>query len=531
MNTAHPLPLCFNRLVAAAAVFALASSAAHAQLRVAQWNVTNYSSGRAAEFRSAIYDSFAGRSMNPDVIIAQEIVSAAGAVNFRNLLNTYPGGPTDWQFATFIDFPADTDNALFYRSSKLTFIDVVTLDAGTGSGAGQPPRPNERYRVRLAGFNAPSTELYLYAAHMKAGDTTADRNRRTPEAQRLRNDTQTLPAGSHFILGGDFNTQSWTEPAYQLMVQPGSFPAGRFIDPIKSPGAVTTPGSWNGNNAYRFIHTQDPATCDAACGAGCNGGGMDDRHDQILISSLLADGNALDYIGNVNLTYSTSTWNDPNHSYRAWGNDGSSFNCRLNTTSNAMVGNTIAQALVASASGQGHLPIMLDLQVPAKIAANSFVDFGTVTVGDIATRTLNVSNATSVPLWSRAGNGTGIDDLDYTLTASSGFTAPAGAFSAQAGLVGNLHTLTMSTATPGLRVGTVTITSDDPDQPTRVITLVGTVEEPVCPCDWDQNGELGSQDFFDFIADFFAGSADFNNSGDTTSQDFFDFLTCFLGGC
>ncbi|MGE3109068.1 MAG: endonuclease/exonuclease/phosphatase family protein [Phycisphaerales bacterium] len=520
-----------SRVVAGVLVSGMVAGSVQAQLRIVQWNVTNYSSGRVADFQNAIYGSFNGRSMNPDVIIAEEIVGSSGAVNFRNMLNTRAGGPTDWQFAAFADFPGDTDNALFYRASRVSVLEVVTLDAGTGSGAGQPPRPNERYRVRLAGYASAGAEMYLYAAHMKAGSTGGDRDRRTPEAQRLRDDAEMLPAGSHFILGGDFNMQSWTEPAYQVLVSSMANNAGRFIDPIKSPGAVTTPGSWNGNSAYRIVHTQDPATCDAACGSGCNGGGMDDRHDQLLISAGFADGNGLEYIGNVNATFSTSTWDDPNHSYRTWGNDGSSFNCRLNTASNQMVGNLIAQSLVTAANGLGHLPVLLDVQVPAKVSSVSFIDFGSVGVGTVATRPLSVANGVNVALWSRDGNGTGIDDLDYTLSATGGFSAPGGMFSAAAAVPGNVHTITMPTGTPGMQAGTVTINSDDPDQPAWVVVVVGMVEEAACACDWDQSGSLGSQDFFDFLADFFEGNGDFNHSGATTSQDFFDFLVCFLGGC
>jgi hypothetical protein len=53
----------------------------------------------------------------------------------------------------------------------------------------------------------------------------------------------------------------------------------------------------------------------------------------------------------------------------------------------------------------------------------------------------------------------------------------------------------------------------------------------ICLCDWNHSGGINSQDFFDFLSDFFGQNADFNRDAFTNSQDFFDFLTCFLSGC
>lgn len=57
---------------------------------------------------------------------------------------------------------------------------------------------------------------------------------------------------------------------------------------------------------------------------------------------------------------------------------------------------------------------------------------------------------------------------------------------------------------------------------------------PVCPCNFNSDFVLNSQDFYDFVACFFGGgcptgrTADYNRDGFVNTQDFFDFLVCFF---
>ncbi len=331
-------------VLALVGIAAFCPGRAVAQLRVATWNVTNYSSGRVAAFQTAIYGTHQGRSLAPDVLIGQEFLSQTGVNNFLGILNTAPGSPGDWAAAGFFNGP-NTDNAVFYRTSKITLLGATTI--ALGGTTPNHPRNVERYDCRLNGYTSDGAVLACYSSHMKSSSGGSNEARRLLEAQRIRDNAEGLdtngpgsglPAGWHFLLGGDFNIQRSTWSSYQELVGSQPNDDGRFFDPIK------TPGDWNNNAAFRIVHTQDPA----------GAGGMDDRHDQILVCADLIDGDGFDYIGNPTIPYSTTTWDDANHSYRSWGNDGTSFNVSLTVSGNTMVGASIAQALRDAAANGGH---------------------------------------------------------------------------------------------------------------------------------------------------------------------------------
>ncbi len=437
-----------------------ACKTAFPQLRVATWNISNYAGGRTADIQTSVYGSFSGRSMSPDIIIGQEFQSSSAITSFKTALNTAPGSPADWEAAPFVSGP-DTVSAFFYRTSKCSFLGTTVVSVG--GSAPNPPRTILRYDVRLVGYTSPGATLACYSTHMKAQETgSTDETQRLNEATNIRNNAATLPTGWHFLIAGDLNIQTSTEAAYQKLVGSEANNLGRVFDPIKSPG------SWNNNSSWQFIHTQDPT----------GAGGMDDRFDQILVSANLIDNSSFEYLGNATLAYSTSTWNDTNHSYRCWGNDGTSFNIAMTITGNTMVGATIAQALANCATtAGGHLPVFLDLRVPPVVGTSGAVNFGKVALGTFSELLLTVNNSANLSKWTVNG----ISNLNYTLSTSGSVSGPSGNYSSNAGSSGNIHSILLDTTNAGQKSGVVSIISNDPDLPSKAINYSGEVYQFVDP--------------------------------------------------
>ncbi len=390
------------------------------------------------------------------------------------MLNSAPGQAGQWAMNPFVN-TGDSDTSFFYRINKVEYQGLANI---TGD-----PRDTQRYDFKLKGYDAGSTTnplISLYSSHLKAGTTPtgADAQRRQFETRNIRTDSATqAAAGRQILIGGDFNVSTSNDLGMRQLTDASitnnsgqTVTGGRFFDPINS--SYTSTGAaikWQDNNAYRHLHTQDPY----------GQGGMNDRMDFILFGSTLRDGKGLEYVGSATAAYG-STWNDPNHSYRVWGNDGQqSLGGTITLTNNQMVGTTIANAIKDSIGNSGpavtggHLPIFLDVKAPADLKVDkSSVNFGSVLVGSLAEQVLTISNAVDGTLFGTNG----VQSTTFTLSLTgTGFILPSGiTLTAGQSVQSILH---MDTATAGSKSATLLITDTATGQQ-RSVALSGIVAVP-----------------------------------------------------
>ena len=286
------------------------------------------------------------------------------------------------------------------------------------------------------------------AIHLKAGGPgTADSTTRRLECTSLRSALNSVPAGTNLLLGGDSNFYGAVEGGYIRLTESQLDNDGRLFDPL------SMPGNWHTNSGYAVYDTQCP--CNTGCLGGFSGGGMDDRFDIWLASSSMQDGEGLDYLPDFTVSDGAMPY--------TYGNDGTKFNNDINSgASNAMVPIAVANALHDASD---HLPVVITIQVPAKVVASASLDLGSAILGGAPTQNLPVSNGATAPA----------DELTYTLTAPADFSAPGGTFNVDAGAPANNHAIGMSTASVGAKSGTLTVNSDDVDVPTFNVSLSGTV--------------------------------------------------------
>ncbi len=400
-------------------------------LRVVTYNILNWPGldwpGRYLYFQTVM------DSLDADVIIVQEIQSQTGTNQFLNYcLNA--SVPGEYSADLFINGP-DTDNAIFYKNSVVDTVTHVTIMTDV--------RWTMEYTVTLNGYDSSEAQFKILSTHLKAGSSSSDIATREDQCEEIRAHMNGYPTGTHFILGGDFNMYTSSEAGYQDLVGSQADNDGRCFDPVNKPGY------WHDSYTFRRLHTQAPGVSPPS---GFTGGGMDDRYDQLLISVALQDGDGLSYITN---------------SHKAFGNDGYRLNNDINSPTNMEISQVMADALYYASD---HIPLLLELQIPAKVNVAASLVFGKAIIGSTAEELLTVTNSASAPA----------DELDYSLADPGGFTAPGGSFQLSAGS-GADHTISMETASTGEKAGDLTVSSNDLDDPAKDVALSGTVVNHASP--------------------------------------------------
>ena len=280
------------------------------QAKIMSYNLLNYpadSAVRVPYFRTIM------NSVNPDILVVCEMTSRQGVNSFLKSVMNYSS--VTYDSGRFIDGP-DTDNAIFFKKDKFNFISNTPIKTEL--------RDISVFRISDKFF---MDTLLILTVHLKAN--LADSLLRAAEIDSLRKYTNSLPAGTNFIVAGDFNIYSSNESAYKKLIKDNPADDGNFTDPL-----VMT-GVWN-NSSYAANHTQSTRTRSFGNGAT---GGLDDRFDMILNS------NAVKNSGGIKLIPGT---------YTAYGNDGNHYNDSINMVPNTAVSQAIADALHYASD---HLPV------------------------------------------------------------------------------------------------------------------------------------------------------------------------------
>ena len=283
----------------------------HEIVRIATYNILNYSDEtRNPDFKMVLDE------IKPDIVVVQEILTQYGVNVFRaGVLGD------EFEAGTFIN-GYDTDNAIFYKDSLLTFISNIAISTAL--------RDISQFTLV---HNFSGDTLIIYSVHLKASSGSTNEQKRLAEVNILRNVTDNLPLGTNFMIIGDFNIYYSNEPAYQKLINQST--TGYFLD--------TQPaGNWHNNIAYASLHTQSTCGSLSGCPNGGSGGGMDDRFDMMLFSQAVSDTGGITYVTD---------------SYIPFGNDGQHLNNSINDPPFNIITQQVADALY---NASDHLPVYAD---------------------------------------------------------------------------------------------------------------------------------------------------------------------------
>ncbi len=290
---------------------------AGANFKIATYNLEWYGqdptddASREDDFRIVL------QSLNPDVLVCEEVVGNTGYTNFLNHVLNYNGTVYD---GVFIDQTAQQDIALYFRADSFQVLAYRLVDITSN------PYLRDALEVKLQHMST-GRIFRVYGLHLKAntsGDNSENLAVRAAQTQALREYLNSLPSGSWFFVTGDFNMLNASETGWQNLTISEEDNDGRCYDPT---GQV---GEWDDNSAFAAVHTHSTRYY---------AGGLTTRFDFILVSQGIVDNDSVAV---------------PDSTYITFGNDGQHFGSSVNWGANASVPDSVADALYTASD---HLPV------------------------------------------------------------------------------------------------------------------------------------------------------------------------------
>ena len=314
-------------------VIALSIHGAQAQdtIKFMTYNILNYpdvNTARIAYLKTIV------QHIKPDVFLVNEITQPVGATNIvSQALNQ--NGITYYAQSQYVQSP-DDENMLFYNTQKLGLVDQNTISTSL--------RNFDEYILyyKEPGMTAQSDTVYfyVYAAHLKAGNTASDIAQRGSETAILKSYLSTRAYAENTVVAGDMNVYNNSEAAYINLT--GSNQANLYD--------VVGSGIWHSNSFYKMHFTQ--STRVVAIDGGSTGG-MDDRFDMVLFSDDMQT-------GSKGAKYIPGT-------YRAVGQDGLRLNSSLIDPVNNSEPTNVINALYYMSD---HLPVYMEVAVGGNVGVN-----------------------------------------------------------------------------------------------------------------------------------------------------------------
>ncbi len=295
----------------------------------------------------------------PDILVCQEIGGASAQPVDQLLMNALNiNGETKYSKGNYTNNGSSSlVNMVYFDNTKLVLAsqDFINKDLNGNNLVRLIDVYRFYYKDPLLNKQSDTVYITVLAAHLKAGQGGSNEIQRKDATAAVMSYVQSNVSDDNVIFCGDFNIYKSQELAYQNLIN-HSNSTYNFFDPINRPGV------WNNNSTFADVHTQ--STRSSSTNSGCfSGGGLDDRFDQLLVSSAIM--NNTDRVKFVT------------NSYRALGNDGLHFNQDIKNGSNNSAPSSIINALYDLSD---HLPVLMELDI-AKMTIG--VDETTLNTSDV----------------------------------------------------------------------------------------------------------------------------------------------------